>query len=138
LLLQRFGQIVCTLAQLVEESGVLDRDDGLRRKVLHQGNLLVSEWANLLPIESNATDSLALLEHRHVNNSPSACKFDKRDGPRMAIDISFLCPHVSDVIHLGIGRIQSPGALPRLQSRQVSKRRDGLARQCRHFAEALK
>ena len=48
LLLQRFGEIVGALAQLVEQPRVLDGDDGLRGKVLNQLNLLVGERAHFL------------------------------------------------------------------------------------------
>ena len=48
LLLQRFGEIVGALAQLVEQARVLDGDDGLRGEVLHQLDLLVGEGAHLL------------------------------------------------------------------------------------------
>src|SRR5262245_45383254 len=40
LLLQRF-------AQLVEQAGILDGDDGLRCEVFHQLNLLIGEWPYL-------------------------------------------------------------------------------------------
>ena len=43
LLLQRFGQVVCTLAQLVEQPRVLDGDDRLRGEVPDQLDLLVGE-----------------------------------------------------------------------------------------------
>src|SRR5262245_60518364 len=43
LLLQRFAQVRRALAQLVQQPGVLDRDDGLRGEVLYQLDLLVGE-----------------------------------------------------------------------------------------------
>ena len=43
-----FGEIVGTLAQLVEQPRVLDGDDGLGGEVLDQLDLLVGEWAHLL------------------------------------------------------------------------------------------
>src|SRR3974377_1900719 len=55
LLLQRFGEVVSALAQLVEQPGVLDRDDGLSGENLYQFNLLVQEWAYPLAIQNNAT-----------------------------------------------------------------------------------
>ena len=45
LLLQRF-------AQLVEQPGVLDGDDGLCGEILHQLDLLVAEWPHLLAIDA--------------------------------------------------------------------------------------
>ena len=49
LLLQQLGEVSRSLPQLIEQPRILDGDDGLSRKVLQQSNLLVSEWANLLP-----------------------------------------------------------------------------------------
>ena len=58
LLLQRF-------AQLVEQPGVLDRDDGLRGEILDQLDLLVGERPDLLAIDDDRADQLVVLEHRH-------------------------------------------------------------------------
>jgi hypothetical protein len=41
------------LPQLVEQSRVLDGDDGLLREVLNQRDLLVRERANLLAIDDD-------------------------------------------------------------------------------------
>ena len=65
LLLQRFGEIVGALAQLVEQPRVLDGDDGLRGEVLHQLDLLVGERPHLLAIDDDGADQLVVLEHRH-------------------------------------------------------------------------
>ena len=58
LLLQRF-------AQLVEQAGVLDGDDGLGGEVRHQLDLLVGERPDLLAVDGDGTDQLVLLEHRN-------------------------------------------------------------------------
>ena len=54
LLLQRFGQIVGALAQLVEQAGVLDGDNRLGGEVLDQLDLLVGERSNLLAVYADA------------------------------------------------------------------------------------
>ena len=54
LLLQRF-------AQLVEQPRVLDGDDGLGGEVLHQFDLLVGEWPNLLAIDGDGADQFVVL-----------------------------------------------------------------------------
>ena len=54
LLLERF-------AQLFEQPGVLDGDDGLSGKVADQFNLLVGEGADLLAINGDRTDQLVFL-----------------------------------------------------------------------------
>ena len=52
-------------AQLVEQTGVLDGDDGLTRKVGDQLDLLVVEWPHLLAIDRDRTEQRTLLEHRY-------------------------------------------------------------------------
>ena len=49
-LLQRFGEIVGALAQLIEQPRVLDSDHGLRCEVRNQFDLLVGEGPHLLPM----------------------------------------------------------------------------------------
>ena len=53
------------LAQLVQQSGVLDRDDGLGGEVLEKLDLFVVEWSDLLAVNDNRTDRFVFLEHRH-------------------------------------------------------------------------
>ena len=65
LLLQRLGQIVGALAQLVEQPRVLDGDDGLGGEVRDQLDLLVGERAHLLAVDGDGADQLVVLEHRH-------------------------------------------------------------------------
>jgi hypothetical protein len=67
LLLQRLGEVVGALAQLVEQPGVLDRDDGLGREVGHQLGLLVGEWTHFLAIDDKGADQLVLVAQRHGN-----------------------------------------------------------------------
>ena len=72
LLLQRF-------AQLVEQPGVLDRDDGLGGEVRDQLDLLVGERTNLLTIDGDGADQLIVLEHRHIENGPIAAELNGGD-----------------------------------------------------------
>ena len=65
LLLQCLGEITRALAQLVEQPGVLDGDDGLRGEIIHQLDLLVGERAHLLAVDRQVPISSLLLEHRH-------------------------------------------------------------------------
>src|SRR5215510_8604727 len=51
LLLKCLGQVVGTPAQLVEQAGVLDGDDGLCGEIANQVDLLVREWPYLLAID---------------------------------------------------------------------------------------
>src|SRR5262245_62116391 len=59
------GLLLQRLAQLVEQSGVLDSDDGLRGEVLDQIYLLIIKGADLLAIDSDRTNQVVLLEHRY-------------------------------------------------------------------------
>ena len=52
------GLLLQRLAQLVEQAGVLDRDDGLGGEVLHQLDLLVGERAHLLAVDDDGADQL--------------------------------------------------------------------------------
>ena len=69
LLLQRLGEIVGALAQLVEQPRVLDGDDGLGGEVLHQLDLLVGERPDFLAEDGDGADQLIVLEHRHVEQA---------------------------------------------------------------------
>src|SRR5262245_18352461 len=76
LLLQRFGEIAGTLAQLVEQPGVLDSDHRLGGEVLDQLDLLVGERQNLLAVYADCSDQLAFLEHRNQQKSSSTCELE--------------------------------------------------------------
>jgi len=78
LLLQRLAQIIGALAKLVEQAGVLNRDNSLSGEVLDQLDLLVGEWADLLAIDDNAANQLILLEHWHLNERPRPGELDQR------------------------------------------------------------
>src|SRR5262249_22875151 len=75
LLLQCLAQIICTLAQLVEQARVVDRDDRLRGKIRHQFDLLLPKRTNLLSMDGEGPAYFVTLEHRH-----SQC------GPRSAVN----------------------------------------------------
>src|SRR5207253_2039373 len=53
LLLQSFAEIVGALAQLAEQAGGLDGDHRLTGEMSHQRDLLVTEWADLLPVDGD-------------------------------------------------------------------------------------
>src|SRR5262249_36566343 len=54
--LQRF-------AQLVEQAGILDGDDGLLCEIADKFNLLLRKWSYLLAVNADGTNQLVLLEH---------------------------------------------------------------------------
>src|SRR5262249_9178156 len=74
----RLAQIICALAQLLEQARVLDGDDGLVSEVLYQFDLFVGEGANLLAINNNCANQVVVLEHwdrdqRSCAAKPSGC-----------------------------------------------------------------
>ena len=84
LLLQRLGEIVGALAQLVEQPRVLDGDDGLGGEVLHQLDLLVGERPHLLAVDGDGADQFVVLEHRHANEGPRSAERAPRCRDRPA------------------------------------------------------
>ena len=111
LLLQRLGQIVGALAQLVEQPRVLDGDDGLRGEVLHQLDLLVGERPHLLAIDGDGADQLVVLEHRHGENGAGAGELDER-RPLVALEVGRLASDVGDVNDLLRLRRRGRGGVP--------------------------
>ena len=70
LLLQRLGEIVGALTQLVEQAGVLDGDDGLLGEVRDKLDLLVGERPDFRAVDADRADQLVVLEHRHGKKGP--------------------------------------------------------------------
>ena len=66
LLLQRLAKIVRALAQLVKQTAILDGDDGLGRKVLHQLDLLVGERSNLRTAKVECPNRHTFAQQRHT------------------------------------------------------------------------
>src|SRR6516164_1982471 len=56
------------LAQLVEQAGVLDGDDGLGSKILQQFDLFVGKRPDFLPVDENNADHHIVLDHWHANS----------------------------------------------------------------------
>src|SRR5262249_25238894 len=77
LLLQRLAQIVGALAQLVQQPGVLDRDDGLCSEILQQLDLLLGEWTHFLAVDVNGAGQFALLEQGDDQQRARLGEFDR-------------------------------------------------------------
>ena len=82
LLLQRF-------AELVEQAGILDGDDGLVGKVLDQLDLLVGKGPDFLPVYGERADQFVLFKHRHQQTRAYSSKFDGGDM-RSRISVALL------------------------------------------------
>jgi hypothetical protein len=72
LLLQRLAQLSVPPLQLLEQPGVLDRDDGLIGERLQHRDLVVAERADFLPADGENADRDAVAPHRDVQ--PGSCK----------------------------------------------------------------
>src|SRR3974390_650089 len=60
---RRRGLLLERFTQRVEQSRVLNGDDGLRGKVLDQFDLLVGKWTDLLAVNDYGADELFVSEH---------------------------------------------------------------------------
>src|SRR5262249_22942574 len=102
------------LAQLVEQAGVLDRDDGLGSEIRYQLDLLVSERANLLAIDADGADQLVLLKHRHREERPEAAKLHGSYEDRLTLDVSRIGHGIRDMNRLpGRGNAAQPSSRTR-------------------------
>src|SRR5262245_2096097 len=104
LLLQRFPQ-------LVEQPGILYRDDGLSREVLYQLDLLVGERPNLLAVDADHADQLVLLEHRHRDEGAGTAEVHRSHAHRIAGAVRGLCFDVIDVNHSSCSRYSADGGI---------------------------
>jgi hypothetical protein len=91
------GLLLQGFAQLVEEAGVLDGDDGLSGEVRNQFNLLFGKWPYFLAVDADSTDELIVLEHGHGDKGAGAAEIRKRDRRRRALDVWHPCPNVVDL-----------------------------------------
>src|SRR5271155_3731661 len=65
LLFQRLSEIGGALTQFIEQSRVLDGDDGLSGKVPHQFDLLFAEELYFLAENTDRANEAVFFEHRH-------------------------------------------------------------------------
>src|SRR5262249_59470956 len=79
------------------QARVLDRDDGLRGKILDQIYLLIVEGSDLLAVHANGTDQLVLLDHRHSNKGPRTSRIDEPNDIAVALDIGLIGREVGNV-----------------------------------------
>src|SRR5262249_57149746 len=82
LLLQRLAQIVRTLAQLVQQAGVLDGDHGLCGEVLHESNLPVGECSNILAVDRQSSEQQVILAQRDPKHGLGPAELDKGAAQR--------------------------------------------------------
>src|SRR5262245_9863533 len=89
--------MIGALVQLVEQPGILDGDDRLLGKVLHQLDLLVGKRPHLLPIDSDGADQVIVLEHRRDHHGPSTPAVRKSMNRRITFEVWRLRSQVLDL-----------------------------------------
>src|SRR5262249_61257365 len=71
------GLLLERLAQLVEQTGVFDGDDGLAGEIADKLDLLASERSDLLAVDNNGANQLVFFDHRDGKNCPCVCELGK-------------------------------------------------------------
>jgi hypothetical protein len=96
-------------AQLVEQSGILDGDDGLNGEAGKQLDLPIAKWPHFLAEDDNHADKLALLEQGDADHRPGPGElreFCTREAGRR-VGVARLLPHVGD-LHWPSGQQNTP------------------------------
>ena len=75
------------MAQLVEQAGILDGDDGLSREVRQQLDLLVGERPNFLAVDHYRPDQPIVLDHRHNDDRARAAEIANCRDRRIAFPV---------------------------------------------------
>src|SRR6516164_1810967 len=89
-LLDRARELRRAGAQLAQQPRVLDGDDGLGGKILHQGNLLVGKQPEFLPKDDDTADQYVVLEHRHAKRGTRTAELDYHAGFSAGIPVDHL------------------------------------------------
>ena len=97
--LDRAAKFIGTLAQFVEQSRVLDRNNRLLREVLNKLDLLVGERAHLLAVNRDRADQRILLEHRDEHDCTSTAEVGDGNDRWITFEVSWPYANVLDVHH---------------------------------------
>src|SRR5262245_7293187 len=103
------GLLLKRFAQLIEQAGVLDGDDGLARKIGDQLDLIIGDGPHFLAVDDNRADELVLLEHRDGEKSPATSEFGDGNEWAIALDVSLLRRNVGNVYYLLFPRHAAKG-----------------------------
>src|SRR5262249_22571271 len=87
----------CNDSQLIEQMCVLDSDDRLIGKILHQLDLLVGERTDFLTIDDDCADQLVFLEHGNGNQSSCTSRLDQSDNARITLEIRLIRGEVGNL-----------------------------------------
>ena len=83
--------------QFIEQPRVLDGDDGLCSKILHQLDLLISKREDLLTENKNCTDHLLFFQHGYSKECANLTEFDGSSGDRFPVQIGRILAKIGDV-----------------------------------------
>ena len=100
LLLERLGKIVGALPQLIEQPRILYGDDGLRREVRDQLDLLVSKRADFFAKNADGTDQLSIFQQGDVEQRADAAEIGRCAAPGIALGVDLLGAGIDDVHRL--------------------------------------
>src|SRR6516164_10959842 len=85
--MRRTSEVVGALAQLLEQAGILDGDDGLLGEARHQPDLLVGERAHLLTVEIDGSDQLVSFKHWDRDHRSIASQLGSGDDGWNALNV---------------------------------------------------
>ena len=85
------------LAQFVEQTRVLDGDDGLLGETADQLNLLLGERPHLLAVNGDCTNGLLLFQHWHHEQRADAADIYGSNRQLLAIAVRTVLPHIGNV-----------------------------------------
>ena len=85
------------MPQFVEQSRVLDGDDGLGSEVRDQFDLLVGEWAHLRPKDRDCAHWLTPFEHRDRKHCANAGQFDCGHRYWFAVEVGLIFAKVCNM-----------------------------------------
>ena len=77
------------LVEIIEQPRILNGDDCLRGKILHQLNLLLGKWSDLLAHNTDCTDELIFPQHRHAECGSKSTKLNGSNYKSMAVVVGF-------------------------------------------------
>src|SRR6516162_5648409 len=100
------GLLLQGLARLGDQPRILHRDHRLRREVLQQCNLLLSEWANFLSTGYNAAQQSLVFPQRHEQHSAYTREIERSPEPTNLVErdrVRWRADEFGDIWDLEIG-----------------------------------
>src|SRR5215469_3407877 len=102
------GLLLQRLPKLIEQPRVLDGDDGLGSEILHQRDLSVGEWPDLLAEDLDDADRRAFFEHWHRYESAHPAKFNHIYAGWIALFVTRYLDGIIERVHDPLRREGAP------------------------------